>query len=213
MRNTLLVLTLAAVAVGSAAADTSFMLQTTEAEELSAQEHDSIIFMREEEKLARDVYLALYDIWQLRVFENIARSEQAHMDAMLSLVDRYELADPALTPGRFSDPELQELYDTLVERGSQSAEEALRVGALIEEVDIEDLLADLGTSDNEDIGLVYENLLAGSENHLRAFVSQIERFYGDYEPVVLAPEQYEEIMSARSSGPPADRGRGGRRDG
>ena len=192
---------------------TSHMLDAIEPAPLSQAEEESIIFMREEEKLARDVYLALYDLWQINVFGNIARSEQQHMDAMLSLVERYDLADPALTPGQFSDPELQALYDTLIERGSESAEEALRVGALIEEVDIEDLARDVELADNEDIALIYGNLLAASENHLRAFAGQIERFYGEYEPVVLSEDHYESIMESRTSGPaegrgaPADRGR------
>lgn len=191
-------------------ADTWPLIDAIDPAPLSQSEEDSIIFMREEEKLARDVYLALYDLWQIPVFQNIARSEQQHMDAMLSLVDRYELADPALTPGEFSDPELQDLYDTLVTRGSESREEALRVGALIEEVDIEDLARDKEAADNEDIQMVYDNLLAGSENHLRAFVSQIERFYGEYEPVVLSQDEYSAIVDSQTSGPAGERGRGPR---
>ena len=186
--------TVTAAPRAAAPGSTSRMLDTIEPAALSQSEEESIIFMREEEKLARDVYLALYDLWQIPVFENIARSEQQHMDAMLSLVERYELADPALTPGQFSDPELQELYDTLIARGSESEEEALRVGALIEEVDIEDLARDVELADNEDIAMIYGNLLAGSENHLRAFAGQIERFYDEYEPVVLSEEDRKSVV-------------------
>ena len=205
----LITLAFVTAATATVAADTMPALDAVDPAPLSRLEEESILFMREEEKLARDVYLALYDLWQIPAFSNIARSEQQHMDAMLALVERYELADPALTPGKFSDPELQELYDTLVSRGAESREEALRVGALVEEVDIEDLMQDLASADNEDIQLVYGNLLRGSENHLRAFVSQIERFYGEYEPVVLSVEDYEAIMEQRTSGPAG--GRGGRR--
>jgi len=177
---TVLLLATGALAV----ADMPIVLDSIEPAPLSAAEEAGILFLREEEKLARDVYLALNDIWQYRVFENIARSEQQHMDSMLSLIDRYNLEDPALTPGKFTDPELQALYDTLVEHGAESLEEALRVGALIEEVDIEDLVVDMAAADNEDIDAIYDSLLRASYNHLRALVSQIDRFYDDYEEII-----------------------------
>lgn len=202
------------VVVGAAAmADAPISLSSIAPAALSADEEAGILYMREEEKLARDVYLALNDIWQVRVFENIASAEQQHMDDMFALIERYELDDPALTPGVFTDPDLQDLYDTLVARGAESLEEALRVGALIEEVDIEDLRTDMAAADNEDILLIYGNLLAGSENHLRAFVSQIERSYGTYEPVVLDQDTYDEIIgsaSARGGSSGGSRGPGSR---
>ena len=45
---------------------------------LSAKEASDLIFLREEEKLARDVYLALYDAWGTPIFLNISSSEQKH---------------------------------------------------------------------------------------------------------------------------------------
>jgi hypothetical protein len=182
-----------------AVADAPIVPESIDPEPLSAAEEAGILFMREEEKLARDVYLALDDIWNIRVFENIARSEQQHMDNMLALIDRYGLDDPALTPGNFTNPELQAMYDALMDQGAQSMDAALRVGALIEEVDIEDLVADLAASDNEDIRVVYSSLLAASENHLRAFVSQIDQFGAGYEPSVLSREQYDEIIGSTST--------------
>jgi hypothetical protein len=82
-------------------------------EQLSAMERSGILFMREEEKLARDVYLYLYEIYPLRPFLNISKSEQAHMDAMLYLIDTLNLVDPVgkNPPGVFQNEELQELYD------------------------------------------------------------------------------------------------------
>ena len=64
-------------------------------EDLSTVEMEALQFMREEEKLARDVYLRLHQQWNMQVFANIAKSEQRHMDAMKCLLDKYELADPA----------------------------------------------------------------------------------------------------------------------
>lgn len=167
---------------------------------VAARAEDDVLYMREEEKLARDAYLALYDLWQVPVFSNIAQSEQQHMDAMLSLVEAFDLVDPVQAPGLFTNPELQKLYDDLVARGSESLEEALLVGALIEEVDIVDLDKALSVTDDADSVRVYENLRAGSENHLRAFVSQLERLGTEYEPELLDSSEFESIASAGGRG-------------
>ncbi|MBN1810294.1 MAG: DUF2202 domain-containing protein, partial [Anaerolineae bacterium] len=174
-----------------------------------------ILFMREEEKLARDVYLTLYDRWGMQVFSNIAGSESTHMDAVKTLIDRYELDDPVEGKeiGEFANQELQALYDQLVEQGSRSLVEALQVGAAIEEIDILDLDEYIAQTDKPDIQLVYGNLLRGSRNHLRAFVSGLERQGVTYAPSYLSPEQFEEIVSSgveRGGGQGGQGGQGGR---
>ena len=67
----------------------SSALNPIPADELSPVEIEGILFMREEEKLARDVYLKLYDRWELPIFRNIANSEATHMEAIKTLIDRY----------------------------------------------------------------------------------------------------------------------------
>jgi hypothetical protein len=163
---------------------------------LSEIEADAILYMREEEKLAHDVYVTLYDLWQLPVFQNIANSEQTHMEAVKTLIDRYGLPDPASTEvGVFTDQTLQGLYDQLVMQGSQSLVEALKVGAAIEEIDILDLEERIAQTDKGDIILVYENLMKGSRNHLRSFVSTLQRQSGEtYQPQFLNPDAYQEII-------------------
>jgi len=165
--------------------------------------------MREEEKLARDVYITLGAQWNLAEFSNIAASEQKHMDAIATLLTRYGLADPAAgnATGEFTNVELQELYDALVEMGSQSAAEALKVGALIEETDIEDLVDQMALVTHSDIKRVYTQLDSGSENHLRAFVKTFENTTGEvYQPQVLDQASYDAILSGGNGGP---RGGGG----
>ncbi len=149
--------------------------------DLSEVEADGLSFMREEEKLARDIFLMLYEQWGIRIFQNIAGAEETHMSAVADLLDRYGLPDPAADTavGVFTNPELQALYDQLKEEGSQSLADALRVGALVEEVDIIDLETYIAQTDNEDVLLVYQNLLKGSYNHLRSFTSTLERQTGE----------------------------------
>jgi hypothetical protein len=137
--------------------------------DLTADESAGLLYMREEEKLARDVYNQMYTLWGQPVFQNIASSEQTHMDQVKLLLDRYGLADPALDPGKFTDPALQALYDQLIGQGTVSLEEALKIGALVEQTDIDDLQARLAQTDNADIQLVYNNLMSASYNHLSAF--------------------------------------------
>ena len=149
--------------------------------DLSEAEAEGLSFMREEEKLARDVYLMLYEQWGIRIFQNIAKAEETHMSAVAGLLERYGIPDPAADTavGVFTNPELQALYDQLMEEGSQSLADALRVGALVEEVDIIDLEDYIDQTDNDDMLLVYQNLLKGSYNHLRAFTSTLEKQTGE----------------------------------
>lgn len=166
------------------------------AQTLSNAETESVLFMREEEKMARDVYLTLYDLWNDQVFLNIYNSEQKHMDAVKQLLDKYGLKDPAIGGvGLFSNPDLQTLYDELIERGEKSAMEAFYVGALIEEVDIRDIQVAIDEASHSDIINVYENLLKGSRNHLQAFVGKIEAKGVDYKAQVLTQEEVDEIVA------------------
>ncbi|WP_297509640.1 DUF2202 domain-containing protein, partial [Thermococcus sp.] len=144
-------------------------------------------------------YLTLYNETGLEVFEKIAQSEQRHMNAVLGLIEKYNLTDPAEDKGigEFTNPEIQALYDQLVSRDETSDIEALKVGALIEEVDIKDLEEWLSRTDNEDIKLVFESLIAGSKNHLKAFTRVLANSYGvEYSPRVLSEEEYRSIVGS-----------------
>ena len=172
---------------------------------ISEAEGAGLSFMREEEKLALDVYLTLYDMWGVNIFKNISVSEQTHTDAVNSLLSLYELPDPAMgnEVGVFQNDDLQALYDQLIEAGSVSLVEALKVGIAIEEIDIIDLEEYLAETDDTNIIMVYDNLLFGSENHLRAFVAQYESQTGEiFQPQYMTQEAYDAVMNATS-------GRGG----
>lgn len=167
--------------------------------QLSDVETAGLLLMREEEKLAHDIYLTLYDLWGQPVFQSIARSEATHTDAMLTLLERYGIADPVgdNAAGVFTNPELQALYDDLVAQGSESLVAALRVGALVEEIDILDLEELSAQMDKADILTVYANLTKGSRNHLRAFVRMVERYSGEtYTPQVMVQEDFNAIIAS-----------------
>jgi len=145
-------------------------VQLTEAEE------QHILYMREEEKLARDVYLTLYELWDAEIFVNISESEQRHVDAIKRLITRYDLVDLVVNDaiGEFANQDFADLYDELVEIGEISLEEALKVGVRIEELDIADLDQALQETSMRSVRRVFQNLLNGSYKHLDAFQRTIE---------------------------------------
>jgi hypothetical protein len=153
-------------------------------------------YVREEEKLARDVYLTLFDYWGLGVFSRIAESEQTHTDAVRAKIEKYDLADPVTDDrvGVFVNHDLQVLYDALIEQGARSEEEALWVGCAIEEIDMIDLQDAIDHAEHRDIARTYQNLMLGSESHLRAFVDQLESRGVAYVPRYISQEEAEEIL-------------------
>ena len=197
---------------GDASCQTS--LASLPVEDLSDFEKDSLVLLRQEEKLARDVYLTLGEKYDLPVFTNIARSEQRHLESMGELLERYGLADPVAEDerGRFASSELQELYDELVAQGGRSEVDALLVGATIEDLDIHDLEKALaGGVDNQDIVMVYRNLAKGSRNHMRAFTTQLTARGAAYEAQYITQADLETIVGSDWERGPADgQGRGGK---
>ena len=182
------------------ASDTSATLlsSSVSGSTLTAEEVSALRYMREEEKLAHDVYVTLFALWGLQVFDNIAASETEHTEAILALLLRYQVDDPAAgrAVGEFEDPKLQALHDQLVDMGRVSAVEGLKVGALIEETDIRDINEKKAITDNADIVQVYDNLLCGSTNHLRAFNEQLLARGVTYVPQVITQQEWDAIASA-----------------
>jgi hypothetical protein len=164
--------------------------------DLFGSEETALLYLWEEEKLARDVYLALAARWQLPIFSNIAGAEQNHMDMVWKLFETYsvehEFTD--FTPGVFVDANLNILYGDLVEQGYLSLIDALTVGADIEDMDIFDLDQLLEATDNDHIELVAYNLAKGSRNHLRAFVRALAAQGITYSPQLLSETQVQGII-------------------
>ncbi|NNF69444.1 MAG: DUF2202 domain-containing protein [Acidimicrobiia bacterium] len=163
---------------------------------LSQEDVVGLVFMREEEKLAHDVYVALFEVWDQRIFENIAGAETTHTEKVFELLESYGIDDPVgdNPTGVFTDPTIQMLYDEMVAAGSESLVAALTVGARIEEMDILDLQA--RASGIETIDTVYDRLQSGSENHLRAFVSRLDALGATFTPDTMDTDQYQEILAA-----------------
>lgn len=165
---------------------------------LDAAEIAGLRFMREEEKLAHDVYVALYARWGRNVFSSIAASETEHTEAVLGQLQHYGIDDPAAgkAAGEFEDDYLQALYNQLVIMGDASQEAALKVGCLIEETDIQDIRDKMDETDEAGIRGVYQNLLCGSYNHLKAFNGQLTT---PYTAQVIPQALYDEIAAGTAT--------------
>lgn len=138
---------------------------------LDADAAAGLVYMIEEEKMARDLYDALFDQTGSLVFDRISDSEQRHLDTLTAAADNagIDLSGISTSPGVFTNPEIQSLYNTLLAQGSVSLDAAYQVGVLVEQTDIADLQGLLADPEIGIIGTIYTHLVAGSEHHLAAF--------------------------------------------
>jgi len=163
---------------------------------LTAREKDSLIFIWEEEKAARDLYNGLYEKNNMTIFLDLVRSESSHMDQARTVMEKHGLTLPPDEPGVFQNQTLQEIHDQLLAEGLQSDQDALTVAAIFEEISIVDLGKELSASQAEDVRTVYDGLLAGSRKHLRSYVSDLEGQGIEYQPRYLEAEQFQEIVKS-----------------
>jgi hypothetical protein len=196
MKKTLIaILTLIVLSSCSNASDIQISVPLTQ------KENDDLRFLREEEKLARDVYLFCYDKYQISIFSSISKSEQKHMDSVLSLLNKYGIPDSASPQvGVFVNQDLQSLYNSLIAQSNISSIEALKVGATIEDLDINDIDRFNANTTKSDLLSVYDNLTCGSKNHIRSFTSQLTLNVVTYIPQFISIEYYTIILSSPSGG-------------
>lgn len=165
-------------------------------DDLSQQEIDNLQFLKEEEKLARDVYLFSYDLYGEQIFKNISNSEQSHINSASVILEKYNIQDLSFEErGKFSNDILQELYNDLTDLASKSLEDALIAGATIEDLDINDLNNFIINTTHEDIEDMYQKLNCGSRNHLRGFIKNLENLGVSYDPQFISLEEYDAIIN------------------
>jgi hypothetical protein len=163
--------------------------------QLTTLEITDLKFLREEEKLARDVYMYASSVHSHQIFVNIPLSEQKHMDQVLVLLEKYGIEDPALSDeGVFNNTDLQQLYDELTDKVDVSLIDALEVGATIEDLDIFDIARIEIRTDKEDILSMYAKLKCGSRNHLRAYIGQLDSRGETYSAQYLTQKEIDEIL-------------------
>lgn len=162
---------------------------------INESERQDLLYLYQEEKMARDLYLGVLDRYDIIQFQNISVSEQTHMDAVAGLLHTYDIdilvADDR---GLFTIPELQELYAVLSDRMETSLAGALATAALVEETDIADIREMKSRTSRGDILQVLERLECASGNHLGAFTTRLANEGVSYKPDVLSLEDYKSIL-------------------
>ncbi len=151
-------------------ADSSFR-EDAVTREISETEKEEVLFLWEEEKLARDIYNQMFKKYGKNIFKNIAGSEQQHLTSVKKILDKYNLSTPVSSSdvGTFKNPEIIGLYQDLMARGNNSLYDAYRVGLDIELMDIEDLTRRIDSATDPSLKVIYQNLLEASYNHKAAF--------------------------------------------
>lgn len=175
------------------------VLNNTPVETISVEEEEALKLMREEEKLARDLYLNAFDQWNLNIFQNISGSEQMHMDAIKGLLIKYNITDPVVNDGRgiFTNALIDSIYLVLNQQQLLSKIDALKMGAFVEEFDIHDLRElKANEVDNIDITLIFNELERGSRNHLRSFYNNLQNQGVTYTPQILTKTEFDDIVNS-----------------
>ncbi|WP_296705850.1 DUF2202 domain-containing protein [Algoriphagus sp.] len=166
---------------------------------LNEGDQKTLLYMREEEKLAHDIYINAFDKYGILAFQNIANSETKHIQAVLNMMNRYQVTDPlngSTKIGEFTIPEIKELYLQLLTKVNESNSQALLVGLLIEDLDIYDLENAISETNNNSLILLYENLKCGSMNHLRSFEDLASLSNLTYSPIYISQSEYDSILDS-----------------
>ncbi|HHT23771.1 MAG TPA: DUF2202 domain-containing protein [Bacteroidales bacterium] len=172
----------------------SFTANQTVPCDVTETDIEHLLFMLEEEKLAHDVYIYFNEKYNRRVFQNISKSEAMHQKAVMYLINLFGVKTPEQKPvGEFHNADLQALYTKLTTE-AKTLEDALKAGALIEEVDIVDLKKGIKETQNANIKRVFSNLLRASGFHLKAFVRNLSVRGIDYQPQLLSQEEFNAYM-------------------
>jgi hypothetical protein len=162
---------------------------------LNNDELTGLLLIKNDEKLARDIYTLFSETQVLPIFNRIAQSEIRHLQAVTALLANYNIADSLTGYGVFANADVQKLYNDLSGQGN-TTEGALKTGATIEELDIRDLTQLISQTSNANLIIVYENLLKGSRNHLRAFNRQLINVGSSYTPQYLEQATYDQIVNS-----------------
>ena len=148
---------------------------------LTPAEKNALNYMYQEEKLAKDVYYKLGEMYpNLRVFHNIYRAEIMHESSVANVMKHYGLTLPVRSDevGVFKNEELQKFYDELIAKGKKSSKDAIEAAIMVEVTDVEDLDKYLKQATSPEIVALFKFLKAGSYNHYNAFNRTLIRITG-----------------------------------
>lgn len=162
---------------------------------LTADEIEFLYAMREDEKLARDLYAYFWTRYPTAPqIQRISKAEESHIAAIETVLDYYEISYPAMSaPGVFEDSTRQALYDELALK-SETMLEAFQTMAFVEDRDLFAYKMVQSQITNANLSLLIENMIKASTNHLKAAIRQIFVRDGSYTSIYLSAEEYDAII-------------------
>ncbi len=163
--------------------------------QITETEAGDLQLLREEEKLARDLFRDWSDRSEL--FGAVAHSKQLHFEIVGALLQRHQVTDRTLGgEGLYVFPQLQTLHQELLARGGSTELEALAAGAELHERDLVGLEEAAGRSQLEDVRASLAEIQRGARNHLRGCVEELALQGVDYAPRLLSPEAFAAIINS-----------------
>ena len=156
---------------------------------------NSLAYMGNEERLAYDIYTVLAKYHEdngeeIKQLKNIPeKSEIKHIAIVRDLIKKYDInitdvqdvtnpvadkdvAFENMPTGKYDITAIQDLYDTLYDKGIASKQAALEVGCMVEVVDVDDLdkyITQAKEANATDVVDAFNILRNGSYNHYWAF--------------------------------------------
>ena len=164
-------------------------------EDISAVEETALLKVWQVQKLSRDLYQSFNEAWSSQIYENMSSDSQYHMDFVHILLGKFGIPVPQDLAGIFTDQEIQNLFDLMLNAGNGSAVEALRMGAAAEDMIIDELQTLLVQTDNHEILIIYQNLLKSARNHLRLFVNELAQIGINYDPQYISGDDFLAIIA------------------
>lgn len=163
---------------------------------LTADETEFLYAIREDEKIAHDVYAAFSALYPAaKTISKIMTAESSHISAAEAVLDYYEIEYPPLSDtGIFEDADRQALYNDLITKGTTLIK-AYGTMALMEEETVYAYKSIQNQLTNSNLSLLLSQLIKASSNHLRATVRQVVKLGGSYSPAYLSDEEYQTIIN------------------
>jgi hypothetical protein len=167
---------------------------------ISDKDKSSLIYFREEQKLAADAFASYFEIWENKLFFNAEVNEKGHIKKVISLLEYYEIEDPAgdNEKGKFINDSIKNEYFNIVSFGRQSLIHAYLGSAELAEKDIFETGNAISETDNEKIIEVYKALKGSSEKYLKIFIGKLKDNSVVYRPKYLKEEDFNKIVNTIS---------------
>ena len=167
---------------------------------ITERDKNTLVYFREEEKLAADAYYYFYEQWANKIFQSVTASEDKHEGRIKDLLDYYGIDDPVkgYERGKFSNDSLKAFYIHLIFFGGQSLLHSYIAGVEIEERAFYDLDNAVKETENEGIIDIYKTHKIASEGYMRLFAGKLKDNSIIYKPKYLTEDSYNKIIKGES---------------